>query len=123
MGLADGADVGGQSRVLVLDPSLAPGDEVFQAAEAGAALVQALLDGLTPPAEASLGQSGVAVAQLDGDLGLEGAASEAGQSPGSGADQGVGDGLSGKFSPGNQAIASIASGNSWRFSPESIQAE
>jgi hypothetical protein len=52
-------------------------------------LVQPLLDGLTPPAEASLGLAGVAAAESDGDLGLERAALISGESPGPGTDQGV----------------------------------
>jgi hypothetical protein len=90
VGLGDGADVGGQALVPVLDSLPAARDEVFQAADAGVALMQPLLDGLAPPAEAAFGLSGIAGAQLDGDLGLGGAAWEAGQSPGAGADQGIG---------------------------------
>ena len=52
-------------------------------------LVQALLDGVPPPAEAAFGLAGAAVAQLGGDLGQEGTAAEAGQPPGAGTDQGV----------------------------------
>ena len=53
------------------------------------ALVQPLLDGLAPPSEASFGLAGVAAAQFDGDLGLEGAALVSGEASGPGADQGV----------------------------------
>ena len=53
------------------------------------ALVQPLLDGLAPPAEAAFGLAGVAVAELGGDLGVEGPAAEAGQPSGPGTDQGV----------------------------------
>jgi hypothetical protein len=51
------------------------------------AFVQSLLDGLAPPSEASFGLSSVAGAELDGDLGLEGAALVAGEAAGPGADQ------------------------------------
>ena len=51
--------------------------------------LQPLLDGRTPPSEASLGLAGVAAAEPDGDLGLERAALISGESPGPGADQGV----------------------------------
>ena len=79
MGLDDGADVGGQSRVLVLAALPAARGEVLQAADAVMALVQPLLDGLAPPAEASLGLAGVAAAELGGDLGLERAALVSGE--------------------------------------------
>ena len=62
-------------------------DEVLQAADPGVAFVQPLLDGLAPPAEASFGLAGIAAAELDGDLGLEGAALVSGEPAGPGADQ------------------------------------
>src|SRR3954471_23759987 len=52
--------------------------------------MQPRLDGIAPPSESAFGLAGVAVAQLDGDFGLEGAALVAGQSPGPRSDEGVG---------------------------------
>src|SRR3954453_7766579 len=74
VGLDHGADVGGQLRVLDLARDGALGGEVLDAAQAGAGLVQARLDGVPPPAEAALGGAGAATTEGVGDLGLEQAA-------------------------------------------------
>ena len=71
VGLDDGADVGGQLRVHLFAALPAPRHEVLQTSDSGVALVQPLLDGLSPPSEASLGLSGITAAQLGSDLGLE----------------------------------------------------
>ena len=96
VGLDDGADVGGQLRVLLLAALPAARGEVLQAADAVMALVQPLLDGLASPAEAAFGLAGVAAAQFRGDLGLEQAALVSGEPSGPRADQGV-DVLDGVF--------------------------
>src|SRR4051812_1567628 len=72
--LDHGADVGGQLRVFDFATDGAFGGEVLDTAEAGAGLVQALLDAVTTPAEASLGGTGAAPTKGAGDLGLERAA-------------------------------------------------
>src|SRR3954468_18129374 len=89
MGLDDVADVGGQSRVLLLAAPAAARGEVLRAAQAASPFVQPLLDRLTAPAEASLGLAGAAAAQRRGDLGLEQTALVSGKAPGSRPDQGV----------------------------------
>jgi hypothetical protein len=82
VGLDDGADVGGQLRVLVFATLSAASGEVLQAADPVMAFLQSLLDGLASPSEASLGLAGVGGAEFDGDLGLEGAALVAGKATG-----------------------------------------
>ena len=52
-------------------------------------LVESLLDGVAPPAEAAFGLAGVAAAQFGGDLGLEQAALVSGEPSGPRPDQGV----------------------------------
>src|SRR3954470_19326073 len=89
MGLDDGADVGGQSRVLVFAAPSAARREVLQAADPVLLLVQPLLDRVASPAEASLGLAGAAAAEHGSDLGLEQAALVSGEAPGPGPDQGV----------------------------------
>src|SRR4051795_3268287 len=69
--LDHGADVGGQLRVFDFARDGAFGGEVLDTAEAGAGLVQALLDAITTPAEAALGGAGAATTKGVGDLGLE----------------------------------------------------
>src|SRR3954452_24204921 len=69
--LDHGADVGGQLRVFDFARGGALGGEVLDTAEAGAGLVQALLDAVTAPAEAALGGTGTAPTEGVGDLGLE----------------------------------------------------
>src|SRR4051812_35941471 len=91
MGVDDGAGIGGPTRGLLLAAFLGPPPEILPAPGAGLTLMQRLLDGLTPPAEAALGLAGVAGAEFQGDLGLEGATSVAGESPGPRSDQGVED--------------------------------
>src|SRR4051812_13082673 len=72
--LDHGADVGGQSGVLDLARDGALGGEVLDAAQAGAGLVQARLDGVAAPAEAALSGPGAAATEGVSDLGLEQAA-------------------------------------------------
>src|SRR4051794_9764086 len=69
--LDHGADVGGELRVLDFGRDAPLGGEVLDAAEAGAGLVEARLDAVTSPAEASLGGAGAAATKGVGDLGLE----------------------------------------------------
>src|SRR5512144_853110 len=101
VGLDDRADVRRQLRVLLLAAPSAAGGEVLQAADPAPALVEPLLDGLTPPAEASFGLAGVAAAQFGGDLGLERAALISGEPPGPGTDQGI-EAFDGAFHEGSQ---------------------
>jgi hypothetical protein len=82
VGLDDRADVRRQLRVLLFAALPAARREVLQAADPVVALVQSLLDGLTPPAEAPLGLAGVAAAQFGGDLGQERAALVSGEPSG-----------------------------------------
>src|SRR3954454_15725369 len=89
MGLDDGADVGGQLRVLLLAAPPAARGEVLQAADPVMRLVQPLLDGVASPAEASLGLAGAAVAEHRGHLGLEQAALVSGEATGPRPNQGV----------------------------------
>ena len=89
MGLDDGADVGGELRVLVLAAAAAPRGEVLQASHPLLRLVESLGDRVPPPAEAAFGLAGVTVANGGGDLGDEGTAAEAGQPLGAGTDQSV----------------------------------
>ena len=100
MGLDDGADVGGQLRVLLFAALPASRGEVLQAAHPVTQLVQSLLDRLASPAEASFGLAGAAVAQFRGDLGLEQAALVSGQPSGPRTDQGV-EALDGAFHDGS----------------------
>src|SRR6516164_9746365 len=72
--LDHGADVGRQLRVFDFARDGALGGEVLDTAEAGAGLVDALLDAVTAPAEAALGGAGAATTKGVGDLGLEQAA-------------------------------------------------
>src|SRR3954449_8002845 len=72
--LDHGADVGCQLRVFDFPRDGALGGEVLDTAQAGAGLVEALLDAVTPPAEAALGGAGAATTEGVGDLGLEQAA-------------------------------------------------
>src|SRR5262245_3092038 len=72
--LDDGADVGGQLRVPDFARDGTLGGEVLDTADAGAGLVQALLDAVATPAEAALGGAGAATTKGVGDLGLEQAA-------------------------------------------------
>src|SRR5512135_1648472 len=90
--------------------------EVLQASDPVVALVESLLDGLTPPAEASFGLAGVAAAQFGGDLGQERAALVSGEPSGPGTDQGIEafDGVSHQGCPpgprdGDRLIESLAS--------------
>src|SRR5512135_3016641 len=89
MGFDDGADVGGQLRVLLLATLPAARGEVLQAAQAVLQFVQTLLHRLPAPAEASLGLAGAAAAQRRGHLGLEQAALVSGEASGPRPDQGV----------------------------------
>src|SRR5512135_825960 len=65
-------------------------------------LVPSLLDGLTPPAETSLGMAGAAAAQFGGDLGHVRSTLVSGQPSGPGTDQGV-ESLDGVFHGGDPA--------------------
>src|SRR3954463_11014719 len=69
--LDHGADVGRRLRVFDFARGGALGGEVLDTAEAGAGLVQALLDAVTTPAETALGGPGAATTKRLGDLGLE----------------------------------------------------
>src|SRR3954466_13052436 len=89
MGFDDGADVGGQLRVLLFAPLPAPRGEVLQAAQAVLQFVQTLLHRLAAPAEASLGLSGAAAAKRRGHLGLEQASLVSGEASSPGSDQGI----------------------------------
>src|SRR5438046_561454 len=89
MGLDDGADVGGQLRVLLLAALPAACGEVLPAAEPAVQLMQPRRHGVASPAEAAFGPAGIAAAECGGDLGLEEAALVSGEPPGGGADQGV----------------------------------
>src|SRR3954447_19303740 len=89
MGLDEGADVGGQLRVLLFAARPAAGGEVLQAADAGPLFVQSLLDRLPAPAEAALSLSGAAVAQHRGHLGLEQTTLVSREAPGPRSNQGV----------------------------------
>jgi hypothetical protein len=72
--LDEAADVGGELRVLDLGGEFAAGDEVLDAADAGACLVLPGGDGVAAEAEAAFGGAGTALAECVGDLGLEEAA-------------------------------------------------
>src|SRR3954447_23003933 len=87
--LDHGADVGGQLRVLDLATDGTLGGEVLEAAQPGVGLMQALLDAVPSPAEASLGGARAAVTERVGDLGLEQAALVPLEALGRRADQGV----------------------------------
>src|SRR5205823_9351918 len=89
MGLDDGADVGGESWILLFAALPAARGEVLQAAHPVLLLVQSLLDRLASPAEASLDLAGATPAERGGDLGLEQAALVSGQASGPRSDQGV----------------------------------
>src|SRR4051794_3674615 len=89
MGLNDGADVGGESGVLLLAALPATRGEVLQATDAVMLLVESLLDRLASPAEAVLGLAGVAAAECRDDLGLERAALVSGEPSGPRPNQGV----------------------------------
>src|SRR5436305_1471360 len=89
MGLDDGADVGGESWILLFAALPAARGEILQAAHPVLLLVQPLLDRLTSPAESALGLAGAAVAERRSDLGLEQAALISGQASGPRSDQGV----------------------------------
>src|SRR3954447_13589627 len=69
LGLDDGADVVGQSRVLPFARLSGSRGEFLQEADPVASLVQPLLDDLAPPTETPLGLAGAAAAQFGGDLG------------------------------------------------------
>ena len=88
MGFDEGADVGGQLRVLLFAALPAACGEVLQAAQAVPQFVETLLNRLASPAEASLGLAGAAAAQRRGHLGLEQAALVSGEASGSRPDQG-----------------------------------
>jgi hypothetical protein len=80
--LDDSADVGGELRVLDLGGEFAAGDEVLDAADAGACLVLPGGDGVAAEAEAAFGGAGAALAECVGDLGLEEAALMPGEAAG-----------------------------------------
>src|SRR5215207_2263306 len=87
MRLDDGADVLGQLRVLGFPALLAAGGKVLQTAEAVLLFLQALADGVAPPAKAALGLARAAATQRGRDLGYERTALVAGQAAGRGTDQ------------------------------------
>jgi hypothetical protein len=82
MGLHDRADVGGQSRVLVLTAQPASGGEVLHATESVSRRAESLLDRLPPPTEAAFGHPRAAATEFDGHLGLEQPPLIPGESPG-----------------------------------------
>src|SRR5262249_54363258 len=89
MGFHDGTNVSGELRILVLAAATPARGEVLQAPHPLVRLVESLGHRVAPPAEATFGLAGVAVAQFPGDLGDEAAATESGQPTGPRTDQGV----------------------------------
>ena len=89
VGFYDGADVGGELRILVLAAAATAHREIVDTPHPLSRLVESLGDRVTTPAETTFGLAGVAVAEFPGDLGDEGAAAESGQSSGPRSNQGV----------------------------------